>query len=472
MALTIGIVILLLGGAAVRALVYDPDRPATYDDAVEHFKYGSIGGETELAGIPYWIWAVMPQTFPDLLPGRPGNGYERFGFVYETPASARPIGVSLRQRQVPLVGLNCATCHTGTIRDSPDAAPRIVLGMPSHQLDLQAYGRFLLGAARDPRFNADTLIPAIQQINPGFSWRDRLFYRYVVVPLSKRAFNDAEPQFTWQGKRPEQGPGRVDTFNPYKVLFQMPMDSDDTVGSADLPTLFDQKSKDGLALHWDGNNTSMIERNKSAAMGAGCTEASLDISSLKRVEDWIWELRGPAFPTGRIDTTRLARGEALYRQHCADCHDAGGSRLGKVIPLEEIGTDPERVRSFTPELSQRMNTLGAGRAWRFSHFRKTNGYVSMLLDSVWLRSPYLHNGSVPTLRDLLNRPEQRPAVFYRGYDVYDYVDVGFVSSGADAARTGHEYRTDLRGNRNSGHLYGTDLPAGDKADLIEFLKSR
>ena len=66
-----------------------------------------------------------------------------------------------------------------------------------------------------------------------------------------------------------------------------------------------------------------------------------------------------------------------------------------------------------------MNTIGEGKPWRFSHFRKTNGYANMPLDGLWLRAPYLHNGSVPTLRALLF-PEERPAVFYRGYDVYDW----------------------------------------------------
>ncbi len=82
-----------------------------------------------------------------------------------------------------------------------------------------------------------------------------------------------------------------------------------------------------------------------------------------------------------------------------------------------------------------MNTIGEGKPWRFNHFRKTNGYANMPLDGLWLRAPYLHNGSVPTLRALLF-PEERPAVFYRGYDVYDWTNVGFVSSGPEAEAGG------------------------------------
>ena len=57
--------------------------------------------------------------------------------------------------------------------------------------------------------------------------------------------------------------------------------------------------------------------------------------------------------------------------------------------------------------------------YRFTHFRKTHGYANQPLDGIWARAPYLHNGSVPTLRDLLNAPSERPKAFYRGYDVFD-----------------------------------------------------
>jgi hypothetical protein len=77
---------------------------------------------------------------------------------------------------------------------------------------------------------------------------------------------------------------------------------------------------------------------------------------------------------------------------------------------------------------------------------------------------------VPTLRALLF-PEERPAEFYRAYDVYDWDNVGFVSSGADAVREGVRFDTRLRGNANTGHLYGRQLTREQREDLIEFLKT-
>jgi hypothetical protein len=117
-----------------------------------------------------------------------------------------------------------------------------------------------------------------------------------------------------------------------------------------------------------------------------------------------------------------------------------------------------------------MNTIGTGRPWKFSRFRKTEGYANLPLDGVWLRAPYLHNGSVPTLRALLF-PEERPAVFYRGYDVYDWEQVGFVSAGPEAEKGGVRFDTSLRGNANRGHTYGSELPAEYREALIEYLKT-
>ncbi len=461
--------VLLLASQCAPAQFFDRNRPETHDDILDHFKYGSIGAE-ERAGIPYWIWIVLPEVFPGYLPERTGAGYARFGLVFEE-GRERPIGTSLRERQVLLTGLNCAVCHTGTIRESPEAPRRIVLGMPAHQFDFQGYQRFVLAAVADERFTADDLLPAIRKANPRMSWFEGLIYKWFVIPRTKREASRLAADFAWAEQRPPQGPGRVDTFNPYKVMFGVNMAADATVGTADLPPLFDQRSREGLWLHWDGNNDSVTERNKSAAIGAGASEASLDLPSMKRVEDWIWGLKPPPFPAERIDRARAEAGRPLYEKYCSECHAIGAARTGTVIPLEEIRTDPERVESFTATLARRMNTLGEGRPWRFSHFRKTDGYAAMPLDGVWLRAPYLHNGSVPTLRDLLNPPEQRPAVFWRGYDVYDWSAAGFIASGPAAEREGFRFDTSERGNRRDGHLYGTQLTQQEKDRLLEFLKT-
>jgi hypothetical protein len=72
---------------------------------------------------------------------------------------------------------------------------------------------------------------------------------------------------------------------------------------------------------------------------------------------------------------------------------------------------------------------------------------------------------------LLEPPERRPRVFYRGYDVYDQKKVGFVSDVPGAnGQTFFRFDTAVPGNGNGGHLYGTTLSDADKAAIVEYMK--
>ena len=70
---------------------------------------------------------------------------------------------------------------------------------------------------------------------------------------------------------------------------------------------------------------------------------------------------------------------------------------------------------------------------------------------------------------------RRPRLFYRGNDVYDPSNVGFVSSvPALGQRMFFTYDTAVPGNANVGHegtAYGTELPREDKDALVEYLKT-
>jgi mono/diheme cytochrome c family protein len=253
-------------------------------------------------------------------------------------------------------------------------------------------------------------------------------------------------------------------------------------GVADFPSIWNQARKRGLQLHWDGNNDKVEERNLSAAFGTGATPTTIDHAAVGRVEAWAATAEPPPFAASfPVDAALAARGEPIYARRCAGCHgkngqDFSGDWVGKVTPIAEIGTDPFRLQSYTQDLAVNQGSLYAGDPpYRFTHFRKTFGYANMPLDGLWLRAPYLHNGSVPTLWDLLQPVADRPKVFYRGNDVYDPKRLGFV---ADLATQGErrffKFDTGRTGNANTGHAgpaYGTDLPADDKWALVEYLKT-
>ena len=109
--------------------------------------------------------------------------------------------------------------------------------------------------------------------------------------------------------------------------------------------------------------------------------------------------------------------------------------------------------------------MGKGRDWQFHNYRKSTGYANHPLDGIWARAPYLHNGSVPTLADLLLPPAERPRAFFRGCDTFDAERVGFV------CKAGTEIRTELAGNGNGGHVYGTTLSGAERRALLEYLKT-
>jgi cytochrome c peroxidase len=139
---------------------------------------------------------------------------------------------------------------------------------------------------------------------------------------------------------------------------------------------------------------------------------------------------------------------------------------------DEVRTDKERMatwgKGYAIKANQVAREMGLERMGLVEE--PLVGYVVPFLDGIWLRAPYLHNGSVPTLRDLLRPAAQRPQLFWRGYDVYDQDNVGFISQGEEAQRAGTPFDTTLRSNSNSGHEFGTALAEEQKLALLEYLK--
>lgn len=519
-------------------------------------------------GLPYWIWIALPELFPEYLPeGGAGRGYAAFGYIYEPGRDPRfhlPVGTSRRNVMgIDRVWLNCGSCHTGTVREAPGAEPMIVLGMPANRYDQGRWAKFLFDVAGSEKFSGEHFLATIDRLEaerrrlveagrldpeglpPELGALDRLAFRYVVGPILRKrllllgdrltSFVDVE---TW-------GPGRVDTWNTPKALLSFPMKQaaerwpediePELQGNVDFPSVWFQDAREDMQLHWDGNNVSVDERNLSASFAA-TTPPTLDKCSLLRIKRWLGTAEPPPFPEERIDWELVARGEPVYGRYCAGCHgnprppfqgNGAGGAVGKVVPIAKIGTDRRHLDSYTLALAQAQGTLYAGYPLaysevcpddpepdgpdssknypaRFHNFRKTNGYANAPLDGLWLRAPYLHNGSVPDLRALLEPSDQRPREFWIGYDVYDYDRVGFVTSGPEAERHGWRYVVScpqdgqgeaglaggygaagngagengadprFRGNCNRGHegrIYGTELPPEEKDALVEYLKT-
>jgi processive rubber oxygenase RoxA-like protein len=491
------LIVLALGGWFTYVKFFREEVEVFASDE-EHFKYGSLGAEGD-RGIPYYLWLVLPRVFPDLMPA-PG-GYKSFGVVWEEGREI-PIGFAKKTVGFARVTNNCAICHTTTYRLNEEEAPRVVVAGGGQATNLQSMLRFLFKAAHDPRFNSDIIMNEIRLVNAnnygngGLSFIDRQIYRYVLIPFTKKALLKQEKQFTWMerfiedGKpKPPWGPGRDDAMNLTKY-FMTSMKEDNSVGPTDFPSIWNLGIRSGkdnagkqMLLNWTGDTPAVRSVLIDSALGLGAPPRPWFLKRMADLDRYLSNLRPPPWPfaqTNPIDQEKAHDGQKIYLRDCASCHEPRGERTNKVIPIAEIGTDPERMHSWAKvaaeEANRRVKELGIDRPPMTE--LDPYGYLSPPLDGIWLRAPYLHNGSVPTLRDLLNGPNERPEIFHRGYDVFDPVKVGFKEPlPRPTGPTGelHDphflYDTRQRGNGNGGHTYGTQLPNDEKEKLLEYLKT-
>ena len=244
-------------------------------------------------------------------------------------------------------------------------------------------------------------------------------------------------------------------------------------------------------------------------------------------------VRPPTWPEqifGPIDHAKAEAGKKLYEQHCQGCHlppltapemqdqqsihwIAGqeSRRFLKVtlIPLRELGTDPKAASNWqqrtanTGDLgmgtvtaaqglqfvtdkiaSNKYDELGLSPAQRieWNGFRNSAvqaplAYKARPLGGIWATPPYLHNGSVPNLYQMLVPAVQRDKIFYTGSREFDPKYVGYRSEKFDG---GFEFRTDRVGNSNAGHEFrnaplgngviGPELTDDERWAIIEYLK--
>lgn len=193
---------------------------------------------------------------------------------------------------------------------------------------------------------------------------------------------------------------------------------------------------------------------------------------------WINAVEAPPYP-GPVDPALVQRGRLVYLRDCVACHGIADSYPERVIPVAEVGTDPVRALDMPRDFKLHLGEGWFGMDGATPLYPDTGGYVAQPLDGVWATAPYLHNGSVPTMWDLLT-PSERPKIWSRSDAGYDHARLGVEATAhaempadlTDPAERRRYYRTDQRGFGNQGHAYPpAGLPDADKRALIEFLKT-
>ncbi|MEO8644954.1 di-heme-cytochrome C peroxidase [Pseudomonas sp.] len=257
--------------------------------------------------------------------------------------------------------------------------------------------------------------------------------------------------------------------------------------------------------------------------------------TLQRLKPPAW----PEELLGAINKTQAAKGRELFTENCAGCHvprsvqsDGRWVQHLKMLPVEFIGTDPGAANNIadhrfdltalqwdpaelaqlnvqlqpTPPESLDLSKLSSAkglayitafvgnRAYREANIptaerpdmdgfglpigvRELRAYKARPLAGVWATAPFLHNGSVPSIYQLLSPQDERATTFYKGTFEYDPSHLGYRT---EAFTNGFLFDTRITGNHNSGHEFragkrgngviGRLLQPEERWALLEYLK--
>jgi len=199
----------------------------------------------------------------------------------------------------------------------------------------------------------------------------------------------------------------------------------------------------------------------------------------REVYAFLSELRPPKYPLP-VDPSKSQRGAEIFQANCASCHGTYGndSEYPELrIAIDDIGTDRVRLEALSSE-----HRMHYGKTWFGHHGEQltladVDGYVAPPLDGLWASAPYFHNGSVPTLWDVLY-PEDRPIIWRRTQRGLDSEKMGLKVEAFEKlprivkpAERRWYFDTQQPGKSAKGHDYPNALSESDKSDLLEYLKT-
>ena len=507
------------------------------------------------------------------------------------------------------LGMTCAACHTGHVNF--EGKTFVIDGAPTNG-NFEKLQRSLVTALEATLSNAskfDRFAVKVLGDNPSADATVKLKAAFQAAHDARKTYN--ERNLPAHGAAPF-GPGRVDAFgaimNEVAVRFVDPTNAAAPASApVSYPVLWDAPHHD--FVQWNGaaenkrskltaplvgtEHIGALGRNTGEVLGVfGEIDASVEPSitrlrhypnSAKRqnlidIEDSLWNLCSPKWPAEfpQIDEVLRAKGEILFRQHCASCHEPivrDDENRNVKARMSDEKTDPMMARNFLtrkgktgvlqgrrveplstntdkfeaeapvglmlkhlvqraiirskPEIlaqgqqhisllldevrssvdyqidgetsatageesvsgrfsfggtrgvTKRVRDL-SGRVLRAAESRldqaisrpseiKLN-YKARPLNGIWASAPYLHNGSIPNLDELLKRPNERSqATFKVGSREFDPEKVGFKTD------AGEDFNPTLPGNLNTGHNYGHDdgmpFTAEERKQLVEYMKS-
>jgi cytochrome c5 len=413
-----------------------------------------FGGSYVSSGIPLDIFKIAYGTSTEDL-GRTGDNK---GIAYNFSATTASNGVKV-------VSTNCLNCHAD--RSVIDGS--LIVGLGNTTTDntqdvAQQFGlidnvvKARYGGTNSPEWKAyyplsrgfTSISPFIKMDTRGVNPADKIF-----AALS--AFRNGK-NLTWLDQ----------------AQFQIPQQ----VIPTDVPAWWLMHKKN--ALYYDGLGRGDFARLSMATALVSMldsTEARKIDNNFPDVMAYIRSLRPPQY-SNPIDQNLVIKGKAVFEITCSKCHGTYGTTPtypNLLVDLPTIKTDSALANVYftNPQYHTWFNTSWFNQGTNAAQLLPNRGYVAPPLDGIWTTAPYLHNGSVPTLDDLLNS-KQRPAKWARTFENkadYDAVKVGWKYTVPTTKVDAKTYDTAQYGYGNGGHYYGDVLTDDERKAVVEYLKT-
>lgn len=455
------------------------------------------------------------------------SALEQFGFIPDPSGNQLPIGFAVH-RDGPTgrqwVGLTCAACHTGRIQYGSHVM--IIEGAPS-MLDFDSFFGAVVEAmdghtpgSEDAAQYADLKRKLRARLNVN---KTSVHGGYGRVDAFGQIFNDIAVNVLNNGDSAAVSPNAPAS---YPFLWDIAQHKR-VQWNGSAPNL--GVGGDGSMMRNIGEVIGVFGQVSVPDKFSGMPkfQASADLPKLRMIESWIARLHSPQWPSSVFPALRpamVSSGMRVYKSECERCHALLANTRAVPVPVptslidvNEVRTDRKLLDNFNKfttnsrQLQGHLTLLNPRKIW--TTFKPTdslalitayvtagvlnaqdphgthrlrdgialfwegtpdmNAYKARPLDGIWATAPYLHNGSIPNLDELLKAPKDRAPVFCVGAAEFDPGIVGYPVPRDAAASCGTQFKfdTSLPGNRNIGHDYGTRLSGDDKQALIEFLKS-
>ncbi len=458
------------------------------------------------------------QTFGFIIPKKIANWKKEVPL----PEIDSPVGIIRgyvklldKSTEIEVAAIGCTACHGGVAYDfQGKPTQNLWMGSPNTSLNIGGYTREVYDSLKFAVKNRKKFFKTIKLLYPKIS---RFEYKTLVSLVhfkTKKTLKEIEKTYDSASPFHNGSPGITNGVASLKNLLGLVSQehfNKKEAGFTSIPDLGDRGLRssllyDGVYSH-KNNKRPFVEKRIEDIDQTQLDEIAEIVSFFivptmsvdpSRVEDifpdvkevvtgFLGGYRPQPFP-GAIDFGKASLGEGVYRNKCMSCHGEYTSlhesqkiKLirfpNKLVPVEEIKTDPIRAMIGGEDFIEAIRETAMN---NFLNAKATKGYVGSILTGLWATAPYLHNGSVPTLWQLMN-PELRPAQFYVGGHQLDFIDIGIsgvLKKGVMVYKEGHVpwsrpeiYNTSELGRSNRGHEEEfKSLSQLEKRNLLEYLK--